>query len=190
MANEQKELTKFQKFFAHLKTIRQHRRLVIKWAFKMGIPLLGLLHDLSKYRPSELIIYKWYSPTRSPHEVCREELGYSPTHSLHKWRNKHHSERWQDHPDSHTVIPIKIPYKYVIEMFCDMVSTGKVYYKENWTPAATLEYYTYNKLERCAMHPDSEKLLLHLMIKLYTLNSEKAFIKWYRKNKKELKKNY
>ncbi len=159
----------------------------------MGIPFIGLCHDLSKYSISELKIYKWYSPERSPHEVCREQLGYSPTHSLHKWRNKHHFEHWIDFKDTSNIssmTPIKIPYKYVVEMFCDMLSTGKVYYKKAWTVASPLEYYACNGIEKRCIHEDSERLLLQLLIKLYTSGSEKAFIKWYRKNKKSIKKAY
>lgn len=78
----------------HLKTINKHRREVRKACFHMGIPLRGLLHDLSKYSPTELKIAKWYDGTRSPHDVARDELGYSPSWYHHMNRNKHHWEYW------------------------------------------------------------------------------------------------
>ena len=78
----------------HLRTIRTHRRYVRKACFKMGIPWQGLIHDLSKYSPTELSIYKYYTGNRSPHQNCREKLGYSPSWNHHYHRNKHHYQYW------------------------------------------------------------------------------------------------
>ena len=63
--------------FKHIKTVKQHRKYVRQMCFKMGIPLRGLLHDLSKYSPTEMKVVKYYDGYRSPHEKMREELGYS-----------------------------------------------------------------------------------------------------------------
>ena len=54
------------KLFGHLKTIRIHRRYVRKMCFKMGIPIQGLLHDLSKYSIIELTQCKYYTGKKSP----------------------------------------------------------------------------------------------------------------------------
>lgn len=78
----------------HLKTIRVHRKYVRKACFKMGLIWQGLTHDLSKYSFKELSIAKYYTGTRSPHAVCRDRYGYSPSWQYHYHRNKHHWQYW------------------------------------------------------------------------------------------------
>ena len=36
-------------FFGHLKTVLKHKWIVFKLSIKAGIPIRGLLHDLSKF---------------------------------------------------------------------------------------------------------------------------------------------
>ena len=64
--------------FKHLKTVHTHRKYVRKACWKMGLFWQGLLHDLSKYSITELKICKYYTGTKSPHQACREMIGYSP----------------------------------------------------------------------------------------------------------------
>ena len=40
----------------HFKTITKHRNLVMVHCFKAGIPLQGILHDLSKYSLQEFVV--------------------------------------------------------------------------------------------------------------------------------------
>ena len=44
---------KIENFFKHLHTVNKHRFYVFKLSIKAGIPIRGLLHDLSKYSPTE-----------------------------------------------------------------------------------------------------------------------------------------
>ena len=41
------------KFFGHLKTVCTHKFGVFHYAVKLGIPVRGLLHDISKFHPIE-----------------------------------------------------------------------------------------------------------------------------------------
>lgn len=40
-------------FFKHLNVVNKHRYKVFKLCCKAGIPFRGLMHDLSKYSPTE-----------------------------------------------------------------------------------------------------------------------------------------
>lgn len=175
------------KALQHFNTINKHRWKVFIWCCKMGIPFRGILHDLSKYSWAEFSIYKWYSGNKSPHDNCREELGFSPSWLHHKARNKHHWEYWLDN-EKKEFIPVKIPYKYVVEMFCDFVGAGQTYMKEKWNCASPFEYHLNCKANRL-FHIETLKLLELLLMKLAELDV-KDFHKWYKKNKKELKINY
>lgn len=163
----------------HLKVIRKHRRYVRKLCFKLGIPLQGLLHDLSKYSLKELSISNYYNGVRSPHEACREALGYSPSWLYHKNRNKHHWEFWLDNQDGADFKPVKIPYKYVIEMFCDMVGASKAYNLNTFNESEPWKYYITRCKGKRLMHPDSQYLLEKLLWN-YQEYKEKYFITWFK----------
>ena len=173
----------------HLKVVRTHRKYVRRMCFKMGIPWQGLVHDLSKYSLKELSIARFYGGNRSPHEVARQVLGYSPAWMYHKNRNKHHWEFWLDNQDGIDFKPVKIPYKYVIEMFCDMTGASKAYNKNNWEPKMVWDYWINRCKGQRLMHPESEYLLEKLIWNLYQLG-ERGFFKRYREMKKYLKDAY
>lgn len=61
------------KALKHLQTINHHKLLVMKHCFKVGLYKQGLLHDLSKYSPTEFLVgCKYYQGTRSPNNAERE----------------------------------------------------------------------------------------------------------------------
>ena len=171
----------------HFCTITKHRHAVIKHCFKAGIPLRGLLHDLSKYSPTEFIPgARFYQGTRSPNEAERELYGYSAAWLHHKGRNKHHFEYWTDYnPIERKVLPVKMPRKYVAEMFCDRVAASKIYMKDAYTDAAPLEYFNKGKGVR-DIHPETSDLIEHFLTVLsergeeYTFKYVKGYIKEHR----------
>ena len=68
-----------KKAWLHFKTITKHRHKVIQHCFKAGIPLQGLLHDISKYSPAEFFVgAKHYKGNRSPNEGERESTVIRP----------------------------------------------------------------------------------------------------------------
>lgn len=118
------------KYFAHLRTVGKHRKLVRKLCFKCGYYKRGLLHDLSKYSPSEFYQYHYYQGTRSPIDAEKEMYGYSPAWLHHKSRNKHHWEYWTD-TGKYGIFGVPIPQEYMIEMICDWVSASITYSGRN-----------------------------------------------------------
>lgn len=178
----------FKNLFKHLRLVNTHKWNVCKMCFKMGIPVRGLLHDLSKFTWKELSICKYYDGTRSPHEKARDELGYSPSWLYHKSKNKHHWEYWTDNNSDAQFYAVKMPYKYMIESFCDMVGASKSYKKEDYTDNAPKQYFVKQRDKRL-YHPVTKKILMVLFVQL-SLQGEEEFIKWYNRNKKILKKYY
>lgn len=170
---------KIKNYISHLKTVNAHRKYVRQLCFKMGLFKQGLLHDLSKYSPTEMSIAKYYSGTNSPHQNCREALGYSPSWMHHYHTNKHHYQYWQDQDEMDRNIPLKMPYNYVIEMFCDRVAACKAYNKEKYSTADALIYYDKKTKGHGVLHEDTAALLEFLLVKLAYCKSEKDFFKWY-----------
>ncbi len=164
------------KLRGHLKTIMKHRRMVIIHCAKCGILWQGLRHDLSKYSPTEFREgIKFYQGTRSPNEAERAEKGYSEAWMHHKGRNRHHFEYWTDYnPVTKVMSPVKMPLRYVKEMFCDRVAATKVYQGGNYTPSAPLDYFQRGNAKK-AMHPETAALLEKLLIMLNDEGEEKTF---------------
>lgn len=160
----------------HLKTVIRHRHAVIRHCFKAGIPFQGLIHDLSKFSPEEFINgVKFFQGNRSPHEAEREANGYSSAWMHHKGRNKHHFEYWTDYdPVTRKIMPVKMPIKYVKEMFCDRVAASKIYMKKNYNDGCPLEYFLRAKAKR-VIHPDTSELLEKLFITLKNKGEKEAF---------------
>ena len=126
--------------FRHLHTVNKHRFMVFRLCCKVGIPIQGLLHDLSKYSPEEFFEgVKYYQGTYSPIHNCKKENGYSRAWIHHKGRNKHHYEYWYDSVAPEPT-PI-IPFKYVLEMICDSLAAGITYQGKNWTKDYQLSYW-------------------------------------------------
>ena len=66
------------KFLGHLKTVLKHKKNVAHYCFICGLYKQGLLHDMSKFSPTEFWeSVKYWQGTRSPIDACKEDKGYS-----------------------------------------------------------------------------------------------------------------
>lgn len=154
----------------HLKTVNHHRKLVREGCFKLGLYWQGLTHDLSKYTWPELRIgIRYYLNGESPHNGERKALGYSTAWLHHKGRNKHHAEYWIDYTagemEERHIDGMKMPVKYLIEMFVDRISASKNYLGSKYTDAAPLAYYEKRKHYMVAHKGTRRQLevLLHML---------------------------
>lgn len=158
------------KALQHFITITHHKLYVMRHCFCVGLYWQGICHDLSKYMPSEFGIgCKYYQGDRSPNNAEREATGCSTAWLHHKGRNKHHYEYWIDYgpaiPGMPGMIPMKMPKKYVVEMFMDRVAASKIYLKSKYTDSAALEYYK-NGLAIGMIHDDTRALLEEMLYML------------------------
>ena len=161
----------------HFVTITRHRMIVMHYCFKAGLYGQGLLHDLSKYSLAEFMVgVKYFNGKRSPNTVEREKLGYSGAWLHHKGRNKHHFEYWIDNkPDGDRMMAgVKMPVKYVVEMFCDRIAACRVYLGDDYTDASPYEYYERSH-RHYMIHPETDRLLRRLLIILRDYGEEKVF---------------
>ena len=151
----------------HFLTITRHRHQVIKNCFKAGIPLRGLLHDLSKYTPTEFIAgARFYQGSRSPNEGEREAYGYSKAWIHHKGINKHHFEHWTDYnTKTRKIEGAPMPTKYVIEMFCDRVAASKIYMGDKYDDSSALMYFEKSRKTRM-IHKRTSDMLEYLLLML------------------------
>lgn len=166
----------FSHFFGHLRTVLRHRHAVFRNCVKAGIPLRGLLHDLSKFSPAEFLPgVRYYDGHRSPNEGERLDRGYSVAWMHHKGRNRHHFEYWTDYnPATRRMEPVKMPAKYVAEMFCDRVAASRVYRGKEYTDADPLAYFMRGKDTR-VIHPDTSAALESFLVMLAEKGEKETF---------------
>lgn len=147
-------------FRGHLRTVNQHRKMVLKHCIKAGIPIRGLLHDLSKYSPTEFIPgVLYYQGNRSPNEKEREISGYSKAWMHHKGRNRHHFEYWTDYSTvTKKMEAVPMPDIFIFEMFCDRVAASKIYNKEKYTNDMPLDYFLRARPKRLIADDTARKL--------------------------------
>ena len=171
-----------KKIWLHFKLITKHRWFVFKLCTKVGLPWRGFVHDLSKYSYTEFWeSAKYYVGNRSPIQVAREKRQYSAAWLHHKGRNKHHEEYWYDFN-----APIKapvIPYKYAVEMLCDMLSAGIVYKKNEWTKEYPLWYWN-NKKNQSLFNPKTAQFFQNIFEEISEEGIEKIL------KKEKLKEKY
>lgn len=166
------------KVWKHFKTVTYHKYLVAKSCFQVGLYRQGLLHDLSKYSPTEFIAgVRYYQGTRSPNNAEREANGYSAAWMHHQGRNRHHYEYWVDYSleGRHGVRePVPMPDRYIAEMIMDRIAACKVYQGSAYTDASPLEYYNKGTL-RAPMHPETREKLERMLKMLAEKGERETF---------------
>ena len=170
------------KAIRHFITITHHKILVMQGCFRIGLYKQGFLHDMSKYSPTEFLVgCRYYKGYMSPNNAERADRGYSSAWLHHKGRNKHHLEYWIDYAVSngddkaHTKMEgMKMPIRYVCEMFIDRVSASKNYQKEKYTDKSALEYYE-KSVDHYMIHPDTKAMLGYLLVMLSVKGEEYTY---------------
>lgn len=165
------------KWLQHLTTINHHKGLVMSYCFKAGLYRQGLMHDMSKYNPVEFFVgAKYFQGNRSPNNAEREARGYSQAWLHHKGRNKHHLEYWIDYSvnEGAPMTGMRMPVKYVVEMFCDRIAASRTYNKGAYKDCDPYDYFNKSR-KHYLIHPDTEKLLERLLLMLREQGEEATF---------------
>ena len=140
-----------KKHILYLKSQLRHKYFVFIECWKLGIPWLGLIHDLSKFTPSE-----WAGYTRyfyGEHKTAEIETDFDVAWLHHQHRNKHHWQRWLLTLDSERsdgkLFAVPMPDRYRREMLADWNGAGQAYGNPN-----TAEWYLQNR-DQMQLHPET-----------------------------------
>lgn len=130
----------------------------------------GIVHDISKFSPSEFIPYAnfFYGVNQAAEKVKRDDTGYyKPTDTgdpkfdfawlLHQKRNRHHWQFWILPEDGGGSKVLQMERKYAAEMVCDWVGAGKA--QGFFSPIddkylETRQWYEKNK-NNMTLHPNT-----------------------------------
>lgn len=161
------------KAWNHFKTICKHKYYVGKYCFMAGIPIRGILHDMSKFSPTEFIeSVKYYQGTRSPIEACKEANGYSKAWLHHKGRNSHHYEYYQDNFDSLASSDfkgehhLKMPFKDACELICNYLGAGRAYMGKHFNFSGEYDWWLNKTSKPIAMHPHTKMFVDNVLYEL------------------------
>lgn len=177
----------WHKVKGHFKTITEHKLLVMEHCFRIGLYRQGLMHDLSKYMPSEFLMgCRYYADGKaSPNNNERLDRGYSAAWLHHKGRNRHHFEYWLDYAirpgkDKYPLQAVQMPRKYVAEMLMDRICASKNYNKESYTQHDPLAYFERGR-GHYLLNPQTSREL-HGMLRILDQRGEEElmyFVKHY-----------
>jgi len=147
-------------YLAYLWYILKHKRFVLLECRKLGITWLGIIHDWSKFLPSEFLPYArhFHNPDGSNKDVRGKTGYYKPFNTgdpafdfawmLHQKRNRHHSQ-WWILPDEGSTHVIPMPGHYCREMLADWRGAGRA----QGTPDVTAWYLENG--HKLQLHPDT-----------------------------------
>jgi hypothetical protein len=176
------------KYIKHFILITRHKLTVMWYCWRVGLFTQGIKHDLSKYGFKEFFTSaKYFTGTSSPIDNEKKKVGFSYSWQNHHNRNKHHWEYWVDFKNGEPY-GVKIPFKYVLEMFIDMLGAGKIYMGKKWTHHDPLIFIVRMRDKRIC-HTESDRLLFNFASLMDDLGLKKS-IKMIRRKKKMYKKLY
>ena len=143
-------------YLKYLRSLLRHKWFVFVECCKAGMPLMGLVHDWSKFLPSEFLPYARYFAVDRRNEAGDYDITTaSNTPFLMAWlkhlhRNPHHWQHWILVQDEDPTEVLPMPSRYRKEMLCDWRGAGRSYTgKDN-----TVEWYERNK-EKMTLHPET-----------------------------------
>ena len=173
--------------FKHLRKILIHKWWVFYYACKLGIPLRGLLHDLSKFSWVEFgESIKYYQGDKSPIPVAKKDKGYSDAWQHHKGRNPHHYEYWVDWDEEGNEVLIPLPYECVLELIADYFGAFRAY---NGYMSLSAEYkWWIKKRETIPMHPLTKSTISNIMLDIMNHGGRFNYEYWKIRYEEELKK--
>jgi hypothetical protein len=149
-------------YWSHLKYTIRHKYHVMVACTKEGMILRGILHDLSKFTPSEFTGYAnfFFNPDGSRKEdldANSEEIkrAFGDAFLHHQTSNAHHWQYWIKRTNGHTVVN-PMPADIAAEMICDWIGAARANYQNE--PGIPLPWYKQNR-SRILLHTDTRNYI-------------------------------
>ena len=163
-----------QKILGHWRTIRIHRKWVKYYCRLAGIRWRGLVHDLSKYSPTEFFeSARYWTGTSSPINEAKKDKGYSRAWLHHRGRNSHHWAYWADN-FSEGLVVYPMPKNDFVEMVCDFLGAARAYCGKEFTYSKEYKWWLEDREKgNKGMHPANKKMLDYIFQMLEIAESPK-----------------
>ncbi len=148
------------KYLKYLRYILRHKWYVAAACFQQNLFWQGLLHDMSKFLPSEFFPYANYFYGSKPNDRDKNQYRKSTTTSdkvfdlawlSHQKRNRHHWQWWVLPEDDGGTKLLEMPTQYLMEMLCDWHGAGKAVGRT----FSDFRWWTENK-SKIQLHPTTK----------------------------------
>lgn len=153
----------------YLRYVVRHKWYVFLVGCRLGVPWLALLHDNSKFNPSEWFPYvDFFYGKDAKERQRRDSTGYYKPYDTgneafdlawlyHQNRNKHHWQYWTLMRDDGGTRMFPMPDRYRREMIADWIGAGKAQGKHSPKDDPYLEtrnWYNKNK-DKMQLHQET-----------------------------------
>lgn len=146
-------------YVKYLKYVIKHKWYVFIECCLLWAPIRGILHDWSKFRPSEFFPYaKYFYGKYEGDEKVKVNENFNKAWLHHIHRNKHHWQYWILREDDGDTKHIPIPRKHLKEMLADWHGAGKAINGKK----DTVNWYNKNR-HKIEMHYESERWIMNAM---------------------------
>ena len=149
----------WRRHLACLKYTLKHKWYVFLAGIKLGVSLWqGLVHDMSKFLPSEFPAYAECFHNVDGSRRYLETEAFNVAWNSHQKRNKHHHQYWTLIMDESDIISLEMPEKYAREMVADWVGAGKAIYGKN-----EVKSWYYRNKHKVRLHEKTRELVERLV---------------------------
>jgi hypothetical protein len=144
-----------RRHLSYLKYVIRHKWFVWQASRKIGAPLWqALMHDLSKFRPSEWTPYACTFYKSDGSKQYDETPEFNRAWLLHQHRNPHHWQHWLLRMDKGDVFAVEMPRLDALEMVADWMGAGRAR-TGKWECA---EWYAKNR-DKIILHDKTRRLV-------------------------------
>lgn len=143
------------KHWKYLKTVLKHKWFVFLECAKRGLIWQGIFHDWHKFLPNE-----WFAYVENFQGTRTDEVksNFIIAMNFHMNKAKHHWNYWVYLGYDEELIPLKMPKKHALEMFCDWLGASKAYTGNS----DCSEWYEMTK-DKIVLHPETRKYVEELI---------------------------
>ncbi len=139
-----------KKHLKHLRYLIRHKWFVLVECWKVGLYWQGIVHDWSKFLPSE-----WFPYTDFLYgDIGSRKIAYAFDVAVlkHYKRSNHHWQSWIFHSQA-GMKPMEMSYKDCLEMICDWHGAGRAKGEPN-----TKAWWNKNK-DNIILHSNTRKYI-------------------------------
>lgn len=131
------------KHLLYLKYLIRHKWFVFLACVRHGIAWQGIIHDWTKFLPSEWFPYvEYFYGHGLPGDQQRALERFNRGWLEHQHRSPHHWQHWVLRNDDGTTVALSMPRRYVLEMLADWEGAGRAITGKKGT---TLAWYAKNR---------------------------------------------
>jgi len=169
------------KYLKYMLYLIKHKWFVGLECFRRGLILRGIVHDVSKFYPSEFFAYADYFYGTYPFGVIPDDWDGSDIERAavikyrfnrawlkHQHRNKHHWQYWVLVNDDGTNLIIPMPKKYVSEMVCDWIGAGRAIKGRGIPKDEVVDWYLENR-PKMILCPETVDIIVQILSKKFNL---------------------